>query len=263
MRILVISDIHSNIWALDRVLEAEAGCDRICCAGDLVDYGIAPREVVDTMRSLPNLWLVRGNHDIHTINTWKEYRRGQINPRDYKWVHHNCERLDEERIHYLAGLPEHLTFEADGYLYLMQHQYGPSYETVESRHQFEEYWKQWGGTETKESGKRRMIFGHSHRQCIHVLDEDCLWLNPGSISYRRPDDPDKTAHYMMIEDGRISIRHIPYDRSPLLREAMRLHESRGMMETELQDFYFFFGDAKTSRDPLPDPKVSGNWGEKG
>ncbi|MCI9282783.1 MAG: metallophosphoesterase family protein [Lachnospiraceae bacterium] len=251
MRILVISDIHSNIWALDKVLETEASWDRVCCAGDLVDYGTAPREVIDTMRSLPNLWLVKGNHDVHTVNTWRQYQRGQVKPQDYKWVHHNCERLDEERIDYLDRLPEHLVFEADGYEYLMQHQYGLSYEVVESRYQFEEYWKRYR-KETREGLGRRMIFGHSHRQGIHVLKEDCLWLNPGSVSYRRPDDPDKTAHYIVIEDGRIMIKQVPYDRSRLLQEAVGFQKRQEMMETEIQDFYFFFGKAKTSRDPLPD-----------
>ncbi|MCI8660835.1 MAG: metallophosphoesterase family protein [Lachnospiraceae bacterium] len=249
MKILVISDIHSNIWALDKVLEVEAGWDRICCAGDLVDYGTAPKEVINTMRNIPNLWLVKGNHDVHTVNTWREYRHSHIKPWDYKWVHHNCERLDEEQIDYLDHLPEHLVFEADGWEYLLQHQYGPSYEVVESRYQFEEYWRKYG-KQVSEGVGRRMIFGHSHRQCIHILEEDCLWLNPGSISYRRPDDPDKTAHYMVIEDGRIRIKQVPYNRSHLFWEAVSFQKIHGMMETELQDFYFFFGNARTSRDPL-------------
>lgn len=96
-----------------------------------------------------------------------------------------------------------------------------------------------------------MIFGHTHRQCIHVLDQHMLWLNPGSVSYRRPDDPDKTAHYAVIENGEIRLCQVPYDRSHSLEEARKLNKAHGMMETELQDFFFFFGDARSSRDPLP------------
>ena len=95
-----------------------------------------------------------------------------------------------------------------------------------------------------------MIFGHTHRQCIHTLGEGMEWINPGSISYRRPDDPDKTAHYAVILDGKIQLKSIAYDRTLQLAEAKRFLKNDRMMRTELQDFMFFFGDAKTSRDPL-------------
>ena len=76
------------------------------------------------------------------------------------------------------------------------------------------------------------------------------WLNPGSASYRRPDDPDKTAHYVTITDGEICLKQIPYDRKPQLEKAKEFISTDKMMRTEIQDFMFFFGDAKTSREPL-------------
>lgn len=252
MKLLVISDIHSNIWALNEILKAEPQFDLLCCAGDLVDYGTAPREVIGWMQACENKQLVQGNHDLHTVNVWKEQRFHDISLDQYKWVHHNCRRLDEAHISYLESLPAHLTFEADGWAYLICHQYDERYGVIESRSQFEEFWNTYADEAYRNARKRRIIFGHSHRQCIHVLDDGMEWLNPGSASYRRPDDPDKTAHYAVIEDGVIRLRRIPYDRSRLFEEARALAVSHGMMTTELQDFFFFFGDAKTSRDPLPE-----------
>lgn len=251
MKLLVISDLHSNIWALEAVLSREQDYDLLCCAGDLVDYGTAPCEVVDRMQDIGKKILVRGNHDVHTVNIYKENKFQTVSPEEYKWVHHNCRRLGAERISYLNSLPEHETFEADGCVYLIRHQYDAGYGTIESRSQFDRYWAAYADQRYADAKNRRMIFGHSHRQCIHVLDEGMLWLNPGSISYRRPDDPDKTAHYAVIENGEISLKRVSYDRSCLFREARELAEKHGMMETELQDFFFFFGDAVTSRDPLP------------
>ena len=40
MKVLVISDIHANIRALDTILREEADYDLLCCAGDFTDYGI-------------------------------------------------------------------------------------------------------------------------------------------------------------------------------------------------------------------------------
>lgn len=251
MKLLVISDIHSNIWALQKILETEPHFDLLCCAGDLVDYGTAPREVIERMQAFDKIQMVRGNHDLHTVNIWKEQHFWDIPPTEYKWVHHNCRRLDEAGIRYLENLPLHLTFEADGYVYLIQHQYDESYGIIESRCQFDEYWDAHADSKYRNAGKRRMIFGHSHRQCVHVLGDGMEWLNPGSISYRRPDDPDKTAHYAVIEDGIIRLCRVFYDRSRLFKEARELAREHGMMTTELQDFFFFFGDAVTSRDPLP------------
>lgn len=243
MKLLIISDIHSNIWALNRILETETGIDLVCCAGDLTDYGIAPVEVIDRMRSLPSAIIVSGNHDINTARVFRENKYHQVKSDQFKWVHHNCQRLTDDHIEYLENLPAQAVFEADGYTYLISHQYDEGYGTIQNMHQFETFWSQHVPA-SQQAANRRIIFGHTHRQCIHTLDEKMVWLNPGSASYRRPDDPDKRAHYMVIEDGEIRLCRIAYDRSALLAEAQELDRKHGMMEKELEVFYFFFGPAK-------------------
>lgn len=61
MKLLVISDIHSNYGALLAVAHAEKP-DGIWCLGDLVDYGPEPAEVVQWVRHNANQ-CVLGNHD--------------------------------------------------------------------------------------------------------------------------------------------------------------------------------------------------------
>ena len=64
MRYLLLSDLHSNIEALEAVLaDASArGFDRVLCMGDLVGYGANPNEVVERLRGLDPI-VIRGNHD--------------------------------------------------------------------------------------------------------------------------------------------------------------------------------------------------------
>ena len=64
MRIAVISDVHSNLHALEAVLaEADAaGVDELWCLGDLVGYGPRPNECVDLLRERTAICLA-GNHD--------------------------------------------------------------------------------------------------------------------------------------------------------------------------------------------------------
>ena len=159
--------------------------------------------------------------------------------------------MTEDQVTYLENLPESDYFCADGYVYLVKHQFrAESYDVIENRTQYLNFWKEHVPKEYWDAPKKRIIFGHNHRQGIHVLDEGMEWMNPGSISYRRPDDPEKNAQYMVIKDGKTEIKKISYDRSALYYEAL-IQKKRGqMLVTEIQDFMFFFGDAKTSREPL-------------
>jgi predicted phosphodiesterase len=62
MRVLLLSDIHSNLEGLQACLEAAPSCDQVVNLGDIVGYGGSPNEVTDESRKLGGLF-VRGNHD--------------------------------------------------------------------------------------------------------------------------------------------------------------------------------------------------------
>ncbi len=62
MRILIISDIHANLEALDACLDAAPPHDQVFNLGDIVGYGANPNEVTERSREL-GLVFVRGNHD--------------------------------------------------------------------------------------------------------------------------------------------------------------------------------------------------------
>lgn len=62
MRLLIISDVHSNLDALKACLDAAPPFDRVANLGDNIGYGASPNEVVDIVRELGGLY-VRGNHD--------------------------------------------------------------------------------------------------------------------------------------------------------------------------------------------------------
>ncbi len=62
MRLLLLSDVHSNLEALDACLAAAPPCDRVINLGDNVGYGANPNEVIGRVRALGSTF-VRGNHD--------------------------------------------------------------------------------------------------------------------------------------------------------------------------------------------------------
>jgi predicted phosphodiesterase len=63
MRVLVISDVHANYSALQAVLKDAGKVDATWCLGDMVGYGPDPNQVVETVRGLPHLLCIFGNHD--------------------------------------------------------------------------------------------------------------------------------------------------------------------------------------------------------
>ena len=62
MRALIVSDIHSNLEALNSVLAAAPSHDVVWNLGDVVGYGANPNEVIERVRGLGQTF-VRGNHD--------------------------------------------------------------------------------------------------------------------------------------------------------------------------------------------------------
>jgi predicted phosphodiesterase len=62
LRILLFSDIHSNVEALEACLAAAPPTDATVNLGDIVGYGASPNEVTKRVRDLGGIF-VRGNHD--------------------------------------------------------------------------------------------------------------------------------------------------------------------------------------------------------
>jgi len=67
MRYAVVSDIHSNLEALDVVFARLRPADGLLCLGDIVGYGPNPNECVAMIRERATA-TVLGNHDIAAVD---------------------------------------------------------------------------------------------------------------------------------------------------------------------------------------------------
>jgi diadenosine tetraphosphatase ApaH/serine/threonine PP2A family protein phosphatase len=97
LRILLLSDIHANLEALEACLAAAPAHDLVANLGDVVGYGASPNEVIDRSRSLGKIF-VRGNHDkaatglleLDDFNPLAAaaamWTRDQLTPEHYKWL---------------------------------------------------------------------------------------------------------------------------------------------------------------------------------
>lgn len=67
MKVLLLSDIHANLVALEAVLADAGDCDAVWNLGDTVGYGPKPRECLDRMVDLFANPVLVGNHDLACI----------------------------------------------------------------------------------------------------------------------------------------------------------------------------------------------------
>jgi putative phosphoesterase len=232
MKTLILSDIHANIVALETIWAQEGDSDLILCTGDLVDYGPFPKEVLDWARAYKVI-CTQGNHDRWVALNFREGKTLENVPAaERAWVHYNVGLIDDADASFLEQLPLAVTVDIDGVSYGMTHLYD-DYKEIVSLHTFDQFVGQMFN-----NGKlQRLIFGHTHRQSIRQLSNDYLWINPGSVSYRRQDDPDQTAHYATLVDGVLALHRIPYDLDPLRAAVDQLELRAGEMKVA----HFFFG----------------------
>jgi len=102
MKYALLSDIHSNLHALDACLAhaQTQGVERIALLGDLVSYGAFPSEVVARCQALQDegAVVVRGNHEelvqTHNVNTpnpslgshTAQWTHDQLSPAQRFWL---------------------------------------------------------------------------------------------------------------------------------------------------------------------------------
>lgn len=68
MKVVVISDIHGNLPALEKVFLLEGDSDMYICLGDVVNYGPWNNECVDLINKLDNCICILGNHEEYFLN---------------------------------------------------------------------------------------------------------------------------------------------------------------------------------------------------
>jgi predicted phosphodiesterase len=211
MRYLVLTDIHANLEALEACLgdAAPRGFDQTLVLGDLVGYGGDPNAVVERVKGLQPVAIVRGNHDKVACGLEQADGFNAVAKSAAKWT---LDVLTPAHREWLASLPEG-PIDVDEVVEIC---HGSPFD--EDAYIFDELD---AVRALKVSNRPLCLFGHTHYPVTFELSDDsfdnvgaasgaqthvqmkpgCKYLiNPGSVG--QPRDGDPRAAYAIVDTTR-------------------------------------------------------------
>jgi putative phosphoesterase len=194
MKVGVVSDIHSNLVALEAVLADMPDVDRLVCAGDVVGYNAWPAECVAVLRER-NVPTVMGNHD-RMVATGRNFRGNGMAQAGVEYA--DAELNDVQRT-WVENLPRERTF-ADGRLKVVH-----DHPEDQDRYTYpDEFSPALLGDEDA------LVLGHTHVQHHERYDEGVV-VNPGSVGQPRDRDPRAAYAVLDLENLSVEERRVEYD----------------------------------------------------
>jgi predicted phosphodiesterase len=231
MRILLVSDIHSNLVALETVIADAGSFDKIWCLGDVVGYGPQPNECIDHLRRA-NAPVVAGNHDWAVLDKFDVddfnpdarlaalWTRNQLSVVSLDWLHSLVERAPAQLDIYtlVHGSPRSPVYEYvltpttarenlgyfDTPVCFVGHTHLPAVFRFEEKSDSATQW-------------------HLEEQVPLFLGSPRMMINPGSVGQPRDGDP-RSAYAILDTDASTLTHHrVAYDIKATQKQMERAH----------------------------------------
>ena len=211
MKLALLSDIHSNLEALDAVLEALPDVDRIIVLGDIVGYGPEPNEVIERLQSV-GARAVRGNHDQAMLDP---SILEQFNPHAAAAARWTRDVLTPDSLDFLDELP----------FYGRIGRHRVVHGSPRKPYIWEYILDELQALEILvRLGERYCFFGHTHLPRIFTesgeqVPEGPNWIelppsalvNPGSVGQPRDGNPDAAFAVVDLSRPAVLFERVPYD----------------------------------------------------
>ncbi len=233
MNILLLSDIHANLAALEAVMaevEQAGSVDAIWVLGDTVGYGPDPNECIELVRGSADM-VVAGNHELAATGKMSTEEFNAYAAVAAEWTEKS---LTDSVAEYIAGMP--LRLEHGDFTLVHGSPRDPVWEYLLSDDGFKanlEHFETPG-----------CVVGHSHLQFLVQVPDDAamvahseedidmpvgdgrFFINPGSVG--QPRDGDPRAAYALYDDGEraVTFKRVEYD----IGATQKRMESAGLPE---------------------------------
>lgn len=215
MRLAVLSDIHSNLAALEAVRDDMPAVDEVWVLGDVVGYGPQPNEVIRALQEM-GARTVLGNHDGAAIGT---VDANDFNPDAAEAIAWTAGVIDVNTRAYLASLPE---MRCEGELTAVHGSpRDPIWEYIVS--------PRIAAANLDSFDSRHCLFGHTHIPVIFRADDGRIaivtatddspvgidaqrsFINPGSVGQPRDGNPHAAYLVLDTESRQVEFRRVTYD----------------------------------------------------
>jgi len=228
-RIAVISDIHGNIAALEKVVQdiKRRGVDQVVNLGDHVSGPLWAKETIQFL--MEQSWVqIRGNHDRQLVSQAPEthgasdkFAFQQLNENELDWLRKlppQAELLGE--ILFVHGTPK-----SDSTYLLETIVHGSN--RIATRNEIKE--------RIGDSQPKLILCGHTHIPRVVAISEQTTIINPGSVGLQAYDDTSPEYHvmqtgspharYVILEkvdiNWVVNLLHVEYDHNSAAAHAQK------------------------------------------
>ena len=208
-RLFIVSDIHSNLPALETVLMMADKNDTIVCLGDLIGYYAEPNEVCELIRRRAT-YVILGNHDAYVLGILPFRIENEQKYRVY-WTR---EQLSQKNKEWLKSLPFEIQLKLDKSVFV---------ETPIGKVKIDRLYLTHGGPNNIEHYLYPdklisssiplgtcLLMGHTHHPMIRI-ESFGLALNPGSVGQPRDWNPKSSFMIVDLENGRVLKKRVTYN----------------------------------------------------
>lgn len=197
MKILVVSDIHGNLPALEAVLDSSPDTDLLLCAGDLSGYFPYVNEVIEILASHKNCICVLGNHDAVlldnrlTTNSFSADLALTLQRKAITSASHA----------FLTSLPVFRELQIKNKTIHLFHGTPTDYLNGRDTH--------WNGNSLSPG---IYVCGHTHIPYYYKNDvNDTMIVNPGGTGFPRDGNPQTSFAVIDTDDWNVSMCRLSYD----------------------------------------------------
>jgi putative phosphoesterase len=212
MSYVLLSDIHSNRYALEAVLKevASVAFDEILILGDLFGYYPWATEVYDMVSQLP-CRIIRGNHDALLLQKAPPVP----SPPYWTMARHNADQLTRTRpeaLAWLSSLAPSMEFREGAIHFTLCH--GTPADPENGRlypDDLKDYpWMPGAGS--------ILLLGHTHHPMVRATPTGGMIVNPGSVGQPRDGDPMPAWAVLDSKTREVRFRRTAYDFRAVMSE---------------------------------------------
>jgi putative phosphoesterase len=215
MKIAILSDIHSNKYALSRCLDFlnSKEIDKFLFLGDYFGYYPWAMETYDLlMKNLTKSEFILGNHDYFILNP------NQAESLDfYAVIEKNRANLLEQGVNWLSGLSTLNKINLDGRDIFMLH--GTPDDFLNGRF----YPDNTANYDWFPGEKEILLMGHTHYPIIKRFSNGGIIINPGSVGQPRDGNLASSFCIMDTETDEIEIIRLPMPLDFIIEELRSLN----------------------------------------